>query len=550
MSILANNKKIIAVLPAYNAEKTLGKTVGAIPKDWVDDIILVDDASKDNTVEVSKKLGLKTFVHRKNSGYGANQKTCYREAFKQGADIAVMVHPDFQYDPTFIPQMIKPIADGNADAVFGSRMLIPSNALKGGMPYWKFIANILLTKLENFALGMNLSEYHSGFRAYNRKILELPIELNSDDFVFDTEIIAQLKIAGMRIKEIPISTRYFPEASMISFKRSVKYGLSILSVMSRFLLNKSGLIKYDQFNFNISKKYSCGLCGEKKSQLFLKGNLQLENSFKEKYLITDEKAGRHDDIYRCLNCDSRFVPQEFLKKTDEIPDYYKNSPLDEIYLQDFKGRRKTNRRILNNIANFEFPLTGGKILDFGCNAGLFLSEAKESGYEAYGIELSEAAVDYARKKFGIDSIKIGKEEKMNDFPDNYFDVITAFDVLEHLLSPASILDKIYSKLKPGGIFVATFPDMDSLLARISKNYWHALVPSHLSYFSEKSIRYLISRNDWQLLSRRYYKRYLSLSYLIRRLLRRNKLSLPKFLGFTVPINTFDEAEVYIRKPIS
>lgn len=245
---MVNGKKIIVVLPAYNAAKTLEKTVFAIPKDWVDDVILVDDSSKDNTAEISKKLGLKTIVHEKNIGYGGNQKTCYREALKLGADIAVMVHPDFQYDPSFIPEMIQPIVRGECDAVFGSRMHTKRNALLGGMPYWKFVANIFLTRLENLVLRMNLTEYHSGFRAYGKKVLELPLHLNSNDFVFDTEIIVQMKVAGMKIKEIPITTRYFAEASMIGFWRSVKYGLGILSIMARYLLDRFGIKHYEQFS--------------------------------------------------------------------------------------------------------------------------------------------------------------------------------------------------------------------------------------------------------------------------------------------------------------
>jgi glycosyltransferase involved in cell wall biosynthesis len=244
---MINNKKVIVVLPAYNAAKTLEVTLNAIPKDIADDIILVDDASKDNTVEVARSLGLKVFVHPKNLGYGGNQKTCYKEALKLGADIAVMVHPDFQYDPVFIPEMVTPIANGECDAVFGSRMKIRQNALKGKMPYWKFIANIFLTKLENLILGNDLTEYHSGFRAYNSKVMRLPLDLNSDDFVFDTEIIVQMKVAGLNIKEIPISTKYFPEASQINFKRSVEYGISILSVMAKYLLFKYGIKNYDQF---------------------------------------------------------------------------------------------------------------------------------------------------------------------------------------------------------------------------------------------------------------------------------------------------------------
>ncbi len=246
------NKKIIVVLPAYNAEKTLERTVAAIPKDWIDDIIVVDDASRDATVEVARKLGLKTFVHDKNLKYGGNQKTCYREALKLGADIAIMVHPDFQYNPAFISGMLQPIADGDCDAVFGSRMLVKKNALAGGMPYWKFVANIFLTKLENFILRMNLSEYHSGFRAYSKKVMELPLELNSNDFVFDTEIIVQMNLAGMRIKEIPISTHYFPEASMIGFVKSVKYGLEILNVLKKYILFKLHLKNYEQFQITQS----------------------------------------------------------------------------------------------------------------------------------------------------------------------------------------------------------------------------------------------------------------------------------------------------------
>ncbi|MFH0804145.1 MAG: glycosyltransferase family 2 protein [Candidatus Zambryskibacteria bacterium] len=244
---MINNKKIIIVLPAYNAAKTLKVTLDAIPKGIVDDIILVDDASSDNTVEVAKKLSLKVFVHSKNLGYGGNQKTCYREALKLGADIVVMVHPDFQYDPVFIPEMIMPIANNECDAVFGSRMKIRGNALVGGMPRWKFLANIFLTKIENFVLNNNLTEYHSGFRAYNRRVMMLPLGLNSDDFVFDTEIIVQMKIAGLKIKEIPISTKYFKEASQINFKRSVQYGLSILNVMKKYLLFKYKIINYEQF---------------------------------------------------------------------------------------------------------------------------------------------------------------------------------------------------------------------------------------------------------------------------------------------------------------
>lgn len=257
MSNNAPQYKIIAVLPAYNAEKTLEKTLNDVDKNWVDEIILVDDASQDNTVEVSKRLGLKTFIHKKNLGYGGNQKTCYEKAIKMGADIVIMVHPDHQYDPAYIPQIVLPIIRGKTDAVFGSRMMVKGWALEGGMPLWKYLANIFLTKIENSVLGLNLTEYHSGFRAYNRQILKtVPFKLNSNNFVFDTEIIIQLKVHGFKIKEIPITTRYFKDASIIGFKQSVNYGLSILDCLIKYILTKLKIrrdprfVKYDHKNFD------------------------------------------------------------------------------------------------------------------------------------------------------------------------------------------------------------------------------------------------------------------------------------------------------------
>ena len=251
MSIKAPDYKIIAVLPAYNAEKTLKKTLNDIDQNWVDEIILVDDASQDNTVNLSKKLGLKTLKHNKNLGYGGNQKTCYEQALKLNADIIIMVHPDHQYDPTYIPQIILPIIRGRADAVFGSRMMVKGWALEGGMPLWKYLANIFLTKIENLFLGLKLTEYHSGFRAYHSKILRtIPFKKFSDDFVFDTEIIIQLKIHKFKIREIPITTRYFKDASMIGFKRSAQYGVDILKVLFDFTLSRLNIKRDPRFKKN------------------------------------------------------------------------------------------------------------------------------------------------------------------------------------------------------------------------------------------------------------------------------------------------------------
>jgi len=243
----AANPKIIIVLPAYNAAKTLQRTLAEIPPGYDQHIILVDDASQDDTVEVARQAGLSVFRHEKNLGYGANQKTCYSQALAAGADIAVMLHPDHQYDATVIPRLVIPILNSEADAVFGSRML-GGRPMEGGMPLYKYIANILLTAVANIVFRRYLTEIHSGFRAYSRKYLEtVRFEENSDDFVFDTEIIAQGMACNLFFSEVPIVTRYFPEASSINFQRSVVYGFGILFVLLRYALHKTGLWRFHKF---------------------------------------------------------------------------------------------------------------------------------------------------------------------------------------------------------------------------------------------------------------------------------------------------------------
>jgi glycosyltransferase involved in cell wall biosynthesis len=228
--------KVIVIMPAYNAEHTLEKTYAEIPKYCIDEIILVDDASRDRTVEVAKRLGLEVMVHSENKGYGGNQKTCYANALKRGADIVVMVHPDYQYDPAALPEMVSIIESGKADIVFGSRMFYKQDALKGGMPLYKFFSNIFLTKMENLTFRLNLSEYHTGLRAYSKRFLSLiDFSTLSDGFVFDTEIIAQAVRRGFKVAEVPIKTRYLDDSSSISFGDSVEYGLRTLKVLFDYL---------------------------------------------------------------------------------------------------------------------------------------------------------------------------------------------------------------------------------------------------------------------------------------------------------------------------
>ena len=240
-------ERVVVVMPAYNAAKTLEKTYHALPHGEIDSVILVDDGSRDDTIQIAQNLGIKVFAHRNNFGYGANQKTCYLEALKEGASIVVMVHPDYQYDPTLLPHIIRPIQEGTYDVVFGSRMK-GITALKQGMPWWKYISNLALTWLENKIFDLNLSEFHTGYRAYRREVLEsVNFLANSDGFIFDQEIVAQFVAGDFKIGDIHVPTRYFPEASSASFFASMVYGLGILGLLFRYMLHRGGLWRSAQF---------------------------------------------------------------------------------------------------------------------------------------------------------------------------------------------------------------------------------------------------------------------------------------------------------------
>lgn len=248
--------KIVAVMPAYNAAKTIEKTYRDIPAGVVDEVIVVDDGSHDETKEVAKRLGLRVFVHEQNLGYGGNQKTCYTEALKAGAEIIVMIHPDYQYDSTLTAHLVQPIKEGRFDIMLGSRIRTRQEVLAGGMPRYKYFANRFLTITENIILGLNLSEYHTGFRAFHRKVLEtLPFKAFSNDFVFDQEILIAATKHNFRLNEIPVPVRYFPEASSINFRRSAKYGLMTLWTLGKYWLDKWGVRRFDIFKVHRYRNY-------------------------------------------------------------------------------------------------------------------------------------------------------------------------------------------------------------------------------------------------------------------------------------------------------
>jgi glycosyltransferase involved in cell wall biosynthesis len=241
-------EKIVIVMPAYNAARTIEETFRAIPQGYYDEIVVVDDHSRDDTVDRALALNLKAIRHPHNVGYGGNQKTCYMEALRDGATIVVMLHPDGQYDPAIIPEMIRPIRERRADMVLGSRMLVPGGAKRGGMPLWKRIANRFLTTLENLAMGQRFSECHTGYRAYSRRFLEtVPFLRNSNGFVFDTEVIFQAVQFGLPVVEVPVASRYFDDASSVGFGQGVVYGLGTLATAARFLLHRAGVLSSEKF---------------------------------------------------------------------------------------------------------------------------------------------------------------------------------------------------------------------------------------------------------------------------------------------------------------
>ncbi|MDR3632836.1 MAG: glycosyltransferase family 2 protein [Isosphaeraceae bacterium] len=250
-----NSNCVIAVLPAYNAEKTLAATLADVPAGCIDQFILVDDGSTDHTVEVARDMGLTVFVHPENRGYGGNQKTCYREALAAGADIIVMIHPDYQYDTRVVAHAIGFIELGICDIVLGNRVRSRHEAMAGGMPLYKYVSNRFLTAVENLALGQNLGDFHSGFRVYRREVLErVSFEANSNDFVFDTQLLVQAVRLGFRLGDVPMPVRYFPEASSINFKRSLHYGLGTLGVLAEYWLERASLRRSPLFS---PRPHSC-----------------------------------------------------------------------------------------------------------------------------------------------------------------------------------------------------------------------------------------------------------------------------------------------------
>ena len=499
-NFLLKNMKVFVVMPAYNAAKTLEETYNLIPKDNISEIVLVDDFSKDNTVEIAKQLPITVITHSRNRGYGGNQKTCYNYSLKQGADIIVMIHPDNQYDPTIINQLVLPIKEGKADVVFASRFLydpIKGGPLQGGMPLYKFVFNKFLTFVENKCLGTYFSEFHTGYRAFSAEILKkIPYWTNSEDFVFDNDIIIQLLNVKARFKEIPVDTKYFIDASSINFKRSCKYGIEIFILLFKRFLFNIGLVDFAQFDFI-----------EKQINVYNENNSIKEcpncRSF-QKHIIIHGYPKWEGVLYKCENCGlvyyNKFMDISIEQK---YRNFYNDSgkrfnSIFEFFIKIFRKARY----------NYALKFISGntvqkKIFDIATDRGLFLNFFKEKGWTVSGNQINANAVDYIKKKYAID---IYKEDFLDiDFKNDRFDVITAFHILEHVSEPFAYIKKIYGLLNQDGIFILEVPNFEHRFRIFYGSRWFALdIPNHLYHFDRNFLSEYLKKNNFDIIAEQYF----------------------------------------------
>ena len=406
--------KVIVVMPAYNAEKTLRATVAEVDRDIVDEIILVDDASKDSTVKLATELGLRVYRHEINLGYGGNQKTCYREALAHGADIVVMVHPDYQYTPKLIPAMVAMIASGLYDVVLGSRIL-GGKALEGGMPYYKYAANRLLTAAQNLLTGMKLSEYHTGYRVFSRRVLEtLPLERNSNDFIFDNEILLQAHAAKFQIAELTCPTKYFADASSINFKRSLVYGIGCLR---------------NSVTFAFQERWAGG---DERRRQALAGSPHASSIYDKNDYYSGHTASR---LWPAL---------------DPLLHWLEWTKVNSVL-----GKMKKRE---------------GNVLDVGTADGQFLEIMRRFGCKIQGTSNSQISVQAATNKLGdgVVSLATGLDSAVTKGP---FDLITYWHVFEHLENSQDHVNRWKDLLADDGLLVVEVPNVASLGARMNFKSW-------------------------------------------------------------------------------
>jgi 2-polyprenyl-3-methyl-5-hydroxy-6-metoxy-1,4-benzoquinol methylase len=550
--------KVIITLPAYRAEETLTKTVAEIPAGIADMVILVDDASPDNTVEVARDLGIRVYVHSSNRGYGGNQKTCYTKALEEGADIVVLLHPDYQYDPKAVPLLIAPILGGYADMTFGSRFAGLSDPRGGGMPMYRYLGNRVTTTLENLMLGSRFTEMHSGLRAYSRRsLLSLPFLNYSDDFSFDSQFLVDAVTRGQRVVEVPIPTRYTRESSSISIIRSLKYVGHTLAYCARQsaargrqgrrspLGSRDLHAKPKARGAKITRR--CVACGGTEQVLLYPANVADEPPASE-YSCTSSALARHDDILECARCG--MVSSQPNLAAEEILDRYAQV-VDENYLDEAEGRRELFSWVLRTMTGFF--VRGDRLLEIGSNVGLFLDTARAHGWRARGIEPSRWAVEVGRERFGVD-IEEKPLEQLDESAASA-DAVVMLDVLEHLVDPLDALRRLRPLLDDEGLLVVSTINLAGLHARVRRERWPWLIRPHLHYFKPATLQALLGNAGFRMVEWRVVPRSFHLSYVANRarsnlgLLGEASVRLSSLVDVKVPVGWLGDVVLVVARPV-
>jgi 2-polyprenyl-3-methyl-5-hydroxy-6-metoxy-1,4-benzoquinol methylase len=513
-------QKVIITMPAYRAADTLRKTVQDIPAGVADELILVDDASPDDTVKVARSLGITVHVHPENRGYGGNQKTCYTEALRDEADIVVLLHPDYQYDPKTVPLLIAPILAGEADMTFGSRFAGLGNPLAGGMPMYRYLGNRITTTIENWFLGSRFTDMHSGLRAYTRRCLEsIPFKRYSDDFFFDSQFIIDAVLAGQRVVEVPIPTRYTKESSSISIVRSMKYVTQSVGYAAkqsaragrrgrRSPVTIDGLRKGPALGSGPAVERLCVLCGSHAQALVYPANVTGAVPVEE-FACTTGALAQHDDIIQCRRCG--LVSSVPTLGTDEILENYERV-VDEAYLQEEQARRDLFGWILNAMGDYH--MSGNRLLEVGSNMGLFLHVAAHRGWDVHGIEPSKWAVEQGVERYGV-KLKRGTVEELDEAPRSA-DAIVMLDVLEHLADPLDALKRLRPVLADEGVLVLSTVNLSGLHAKLRDGDWPWFIRSHLYYFSEETLHAMLVKAGYRMVEWAIVPRSFHLSYIAHR----------------------------------
>jgi glycosyltransferase involved in cell wall biosynthesis/SAM-dependent methyltransferase len=546
--------KTVIALPAYHAEQTLERTISAIPDGVADELILVDDASRDGTADVARRLGLQVHVHPLNRGYGGNQKTCYTMALASDADLIVLLHPDYQYEPKAVPLLIAPILAGDADMTFGSRFAGMGDPLGGGMPLYRYMGNRLTTVAQNVLLGTRFTDMHSGMRAYTRKcLLSMPFLRYSEGFDFDAEFLVDAVTSGQRVVEVPIPTRYSKESSSISIERSLNYVAKGTTYAARRGLSRghrgkryiAGWERSRPASVGEAGREGCMACGESGMRLRYPASTASAATHHD-FTCTTSNLGDHDDIFECRRCG--LMSSRPSLNADEVLDQYRASE-DPDYFDEEDARRRSFLWVLEQIA--AFPVGGRRLLEIGSHAGMFLRAAEQRGWAATGIEPSAWAVAAGRTRYGVD-LREGTLESLH-FESADVDACVMLDVLEHLVDPLAALRHLRTGLGDQGLLAFTTVNAQSPFARLVGRRWPALSRAHLHYFTPTAIATLLRRSGFRMVHWTPVAKQFRLSYVLDRAgetlpASKQLRSIAAHVNPTVPLGLMGDLVLVLARP--